>query len=857
MLITKHSLYEAPLAVQKYINAYILKKSISDADCAVPNVLPHSACACSCFEGKDAIFAAGDFGILRLNLRDGSRADFSALTGGKTPDLLFCAGGYLYACCADTLYKTLSPALYAPKPRLSEGAPRLKPFMQKEMYYYANGDARITAEMQAGFAASRDYSAFPYPELFAPGQLTCYLKSGSVYYIGTTDGVTRLAPEEVYAKDVLQQFESPRYLYDGDDCATGLCDDGQGGFYIQNAKGVTHVAFRKMSFPEKCLHYENTTALFDYRRAIIDGSLCMSDAGNGGDYKQGKQYSTNNDAFWTVLYLIGEAYRHAQLQKEGKSHEAAQVKADYKRYLEHIMLLSHVCMRGDGFLVRSYHMKNDEVFWDAETGTLKSGGLWFEYDEKRNCFVCLDTPQARSGGRIHEGGYLAYSLTQDVQKAQNTDSENPIGEDRDENITFRLTSQAGTPIPPRLLKLLTEPDALHPERYPGAPLSQLFYKSDSSSEEVIAAFTAYGYAHKYVLDPKNDADDKELYDLMTETAVQNMAHLIDNGYRLKDATGRATEWGKWNIDYFASFDKLEDEGGDTPFYSYCDAALNSVEFAMCLKVSIILTENDPRFAAEHARFLAEYERFFHSKPDFATNGLGYAQLFGEYKTRYLRQTAGMARSCMEISKSTKDEALKVGFLHASEVFTAALERGDHTLCINYSDEEMTLFAHLPFAELETDPQKLRFVREGFDQWYENMGKEYNALYDFTARVINPELANDLSDGLWNMTRMPLYLITFPSRASQRQDVLRVADPMEDVEWGIKANRKMSLINRVLPYDERRAHKYNTPPFNVDSSLTDEGDYAPHDYNNPGSAFVGSIFTTPYWMGKYYGFFAEE
>lgn len=80
--------------------------------------------------------------------------------------------------------------------------------------------------------------------------------------------------------------------------------------------------------------------------------------------------------------------------------------------------------------------------------------------------------------------------------------------------------------------------------------SDLFYKGDTSTDEVIGHIFIYKVAFD-VLD-ENDPVEKELKDLITTTMINFCTGLIDNGYSFVDATGQGTTWGKMVRDFMNS-----------------------------------------------------------------------------------------------------------------------------------------------------------------------------------------------------------------------------------------------------------------------------------------------------------------
>lgn len=80
--------------------------------------------------------------------------------------------------------------------------------------------------------------------------------------------------------------------------------------------------------------------------------------------------------------------------------------------------------------------------------------------------------------------------------------------------------------------------------------SDLFYKGDTSTDEVIGHIFLYKVAYD-ILDEKNQ-EEMELKKLISKTMDNFCTGLIDNGYNFVDATGYGTTWGKLNRDFINS-----------------------------------------------------------------------------------------------------------------------------------------------------------------------------------------------------------------------------------------------------------------------------------------------------------------
>lgn len=111
---------------------------------------------------------------------------------------------------------------------------------------------------------------------------------------------------------------------------------------------------------------------------------------------------------------------------------------------------------------------------------------------------------------------------------------------------------------------------------------QYYWKSDTSSDEIVGHFFAFSIAYDLL-------PDAELKQRIVATTRRIMDHLIANGYNLVDLDGQPTKWGKWSQKYFS-----EDPE---------DSALNSLELLSFLKTAAHITGE--------ARYEKEYEKVAH------------------------------------------------------------------------------------------------------------------------------------------------------------------------------------------------------------------------------------------------------
>jgi hypothetical protein len=207
-----------------------------------------------------------------------------------------------------------------------------------------------------------------------------------------------------------------------------------------------------------------------------------------------------------------------------------------------------------------------------------------------------------------------------------------------------------------------------------------------------------------------------------------------------------------------------------------DSPLNAVEILSFLKTAHHIT-GDPRYQAEYLR-LANQE--------------GYARITAQYKE--LRET------------------------------------------INYSDEELAMLSFYPLLQYETDPKLRAVYLQGLDQWWENMVREKNPLWIFIYLASKPGKPASIADAVWTLQRIPMDLVHWAVRNSDRPDV----------EFEAQADRfGRRQARTLLPPDERPVMKWNGNPFRIDGG------------GNGGSEDDGAFFLLPYWMGRQKKFLIGE
>lgn len=275
------------------------------------------------------------------------------------------------------------PALAAKPQTSSFSAVKLEPARTKEVTYYGPG----TTTPQIRWVT--DGTAPKFLPIAVTDDVTSVVKDAEgVYWIGTENGLQRVNFEEEDERDIVQYFAGPRYMFDGDDHVTALASDGQGGVWVQNARGITHIAMPFKTLQEKAAAYEDIIqAVHDRRGMTSDARFTFTptDATRGINYNDGAFESlaetSDNDGLWTAMYAIGEIYRYRTLlEQDGSRAEIAAAKSAALRATKAVLLLDYVSGRGNGFPARSYMLTSEsgaQTSDGTDFGYQSQNGFWF------------------------------------------------------------------------------------------------------------------------------------------------------------------------------------------------------------------------------------------------------------------------------------------------------------------------------------------------------------------------------------------------------------------------------------------------------------------------------------------------
>ncbi|MDG0811696.1 hypothetical protein [Cohnella rhizosphaerae] len=781
--------------------------------------------------------------------------------------------GSLKAIPAVLLFALVSPlqALAGsggPPPTAAYTAAVIGDTYQKQMDYYSFAEFNATTDLndtqRAAVLSGLDASlAIPdqleIVKTIGADNVTAFARDGDTLWIGTKKGLQRINVKERDSRDYTQYFTGPRYLYGGDDQVAGLYADGDHGVWVRNGKGIVHIRMTMRSLKDKADTYEQWTKAVNDRYGMIGEDVAFT---RSGRTYTGSPTTNDNDGLWTSEYAIGEIYRYLTAKQLGDAAETAAAKADATRAAKAVMLLAQVSGRGDGFIARSYIME----------GNAQPNGFWFKKESVNGAVygIAVDTSDAQKKDELEitdpalvaeaKAAYLA--ATGRAYDADYGDKGTfPVIKSKsDGSVVWRLKSPIVEEVDPALAEL-----------YGGNQNDyKVIYKADTSSDEVNGQMALLYFAANYLFDGTG-AEDDHLKALAIKFADRIVKGIVTHGFAMIDATGNPTTWARWNATYFApQIDYTLNTEGVPPgeYEGGYESDVNADEIVSFVKTAIHLTSLDPaNYGADNALFQEVYRKLWEPRADGgsydnndasyfdATNGIGYVDIMKQYIER-------------------KKNVLSSDFDDYPDINSAIHASGNWRLAVNFSDENLFAMAYLPLIDIEMneDPNsdRVKTLREVFDQWWANMKDEQNPFYIYLYQKTYPERTDaQLDTAAWALSRMPQYPINFPVNNSMRADALLVQYFNYRDYTKISGDRKgVVSTNRPLPPDERQVHKFNSSPFAAFTNYTnatvlnnDYVDYTKVQYNPvsyaSGSALSGTWFLLPYWMGRYYGMLEQQ
>lgn len=780
----------------------------------------------------------------------------------------------------------------------------------KIMDYYAMANAPTV-----NWVTDTDAVSF-LPVAAIEDDVTCAVKaSDGAVWIGTQNGLMRMDLTEKDARDIVQYFAGNRYLYNGNDCVTGLAADDNGGVWVRNADGVVHINMVVMSMEERTYFYEKMANDVNDRRGMITDSNSYQYDAATDEYYQTSVSTNDNDGLWTAMYALGEIMRYQTLKNENApKEEIAAAKKAATRATKAVLLLDYISGRGNGFPCRSYMLTSEAGAAVGENGMQATNGFWFEKrlledGEKYPDPIIAELKQEGktpigiatvriTGDSLNKRGSQIFAqdtdfnglgLSQSSIDTFNTVREegNKLGTDivssnrnqvfpvmyegvnvgqegssipgtfDESKVVFRLTAPIYERIPQTFNELFPD-SAIGEDGY--VDESQIVYKADTSSDEVDGHYALFLTAYRYLCD---EAEDAELKDLIAEACIR-MTDLIlqDDHYYIVDATGKATQWSRWLARYFNDgLDVMraqpewnglycigvDEEKEDALSYGYEDGPLNALEVMAALKTAAYIAEAEGQ-TDKAKTYNAAYLQCFESpysgggnpnKPDSYVNGKGYMDMALEYvERRIVRQNND--------AYCDNDNQVVDEYTPGDKIFNNAYHQ-DWTQYVNYSDEELGWFPVYSLITLEQDADRYAKIVEAFDQWYDGQEeREENPFYTFLYQLAHPEKNDvDMESAVRYLYRSPLVRNNQMQARGDRQDVLYIEAGNRD---------KKAQTNYALPLDEMNIGKDNGNPFTRYAGYgTNLGNAGAYTY---GGLDCCTVFTLPYWLGRYYGLIEE-
>ena len=705
---------------------------------------------------------------------------------------------------------------------------------------------------------------------------TATTKDGAVWTI-TDYGVLRVDENATNERDVEQRFMGDRYFYaadTGDGNVLAIFADGENGIWTVMAEGYSHIEMVEMNGTEKAEVLNEQTWEYVARRGMVSNAYYVN-----GEWVPEE---SDNDGLWTSMYAGGELMRYAVLKNDpnATAEQIANAKATATLSTEAVLFLTYISMRQG--TVESYNraQRNGSVVYPETGKYYTSEATLVGGDYSQN--IPYGSPATMFNKMYNTYMYFGISTyLQDEEenlKIYNTDGwANPLevsGEYamrtrnlegfwartysfKDENDDFDgyaywshngdgtatgvstktysdgsdfllhgenyrgLTVDASGEIPQRLW------DDLIGE---GRVIEDIFYKGDTSSDEIIGHVFLYKLAYD-ILGP----EDPELAALIANTMDRFAQHLVDNSYCMVDGSGQPTTWAKFSRTYMHNGQVL---GG---------APLNALVLLSTFKVAAHVTgyqkwEDEYKMAALDEQYQ-------------------YAELMTQELERYSMAILEYANSVSPVLGYTLRP------LVGTEIFNTI-----YRMILNYSDEEMAMLGFYTLFQLEDDEELLGYYREALDDWWFSMSYSENPLWYYVYQLAYPdqEMTDEYGNSLievasWSLSRHPLDLRRFYATNANRDDICEL--DLDDVGIGgtselsfdpnqytpafwnsdIEIFKMVGLICGLGQYqwsvaapDERSFHKYNGSTFEIDN--------AHNPYEREGS----TTYSLPYWMGRYHG-----
>ena len=736
--------------------------------------------------------------------------------------------------------------------------------LQKIVTRYEAGSKDVPAEVadKAGYADAQ----------------TATTADGAVWTV-TSYGVLRTDENAANERDREQRFMGDRYFFSADTTdgkVLAISADGKNGIWTVMAEGYTHIEMLDINGTDKAAMMSETTQQYVSRRGMVSEAFYIDG--------QWVPNESDNDGLWTSMYGAGELMRYAVLRDDPTA-TAEEIEAARKTATlatEAVVMLTYISMRDgttesyvraqrnggvtdydkgkyytDGALVVGGNYGQNVPFESPATMFDKMNAKYMLYgipsyiqDDENNLALensadwvnTTDAPEDAAYAkrtRLLEGfwartysfkdekfdydGYAYWSHNGDGTATGISTKKNSDGSDyllHNENYRG-LKVDATKEIPERLWNDLIGA---------GYDVEDIFYKGDTSADEVIGHLFIYKLAYDILGD-----EDPELKELIVNSVDKFAQHLVDNSYCLVDGSGQPTTWGKFSRTYLHNGQVL---GG---------APLQTLVCLNVFKLAYYLT-GEQKWEDEY-RMAALDEQY------------QYAKVMTQEKERYEMCVLEYANSVSPV----------LGFilrpLVGTEMFKTLVR-----IILNYSDEEMAMLGFYLLFQMEDDEELLGYYREALSDWWYSMSHSENALWYYIYQLAYPdsEMTDVYGNSLvetasWVLSRHPIDTRRYLASNSNRDDIAEL--DLDDVGIGGTSelsfdltekvplfwnsdNQILKLIGMVLalgklewavaPADERSMHKYNGSTYEMDNN------------HNPYEMEGSTTYTLPYWMGRYHG-----
>ncbi|BBH22347.1 hypothetical protein Back11_36920 [Paenibacillus baekrokdamisoli] len=796
------------------------------------------------------------------------------------------------------------------------GTAQVGDVFQKVVTKYTKSDTNLPDGVKSfinGAIAAPTDKVIPVLEGSLPGEILpvaasdirfSIVDADQTTWLASSKGVVRVNKSEVYSRDVVQFFNTHRYLPD-DDVQFILSDD-HSGIWAVTATGVSHIEMKLMGYEDKAQIMSDNLEKNNIRRGP-EGQIAMpylnTASGTPGNYRGTE---ADNDGLWTADAIAGEMFRTAvEEAKNPNSAQAIEARMRATRSVEADLLLMYVTGRSGqidvkvkqapsssmdiGMMGYSYlraggdkNNLNDYVYTGPAatekrtvqgfiSRTMGINKLGFDFHDNS-----WDGIYYKKGLMI-DGKSYSYNTTDSLKDPENTGNTDVRKKGWGEHAGSVINSV--NPIPARLAKLY---ESL------GAKESDLYYKGDTSADEILGHMYMYKIAYDTLCTGPNA--DIELGKLIANAAGEFARHVMDNGYTIVDITGQPTSAGKYDG---STMGQTEDAGEDTP--------LRAAELMAIFKTAAYVTGNQI-FLDEYRKVARDYiyPSVFENQDAYndVVNGIqGQGPLAGQ--------------QALNGVKMPPQNGEAVGYMNRlnqrwASYFYACRRDGDpHPFTwYNYSDERqamLTYYSLLAIPDQAEDQDIAVMIRAGVDNWYQsNMQYENEPLWDYIYQLAYPNVPKiDLNKAAWVLKRTPIDRTDYSVNLTGRTDISWfVAKAIVDADDGY--NNKVSGGDLVTPaglpaengivYDpgkkqyikkavkegdlfvtrtrRQEGRRVQTavkddPTMKIAVSPDERPRTRPGDTmfvvngGDESSWDYGNAYNAPYWMARYYGMISED